>query len=673
MHVQWIPDSDIFSYVFKADTLEIVYTESIEDGSKKPVSNLDELNNSLVSAEMDTAGRFPPFKWISRNEFWFWKKNKIVKFNVDSKLLEVINEVDEKGKVKEVFDLKKIAYTIENNLFISNEKNQVQVTYDDDPSIVNGQIAHRKEFGIDKGIFWSPTGNYLAYYRMDESMVTDYPIVDYSTVPASNVNIKYPMSGMNSHQVTVEVYNLKSGRSISLQTGEPKDQYLAGVTWSPDEKFIFVNVINRDQNHLKVCKYDSKSGKLVKVLFEEQNEKYVEPMKGLIFYPTEPDIFLWQSRNTGWNHLYLYDASGTKIKKLTNGEWEVTSFDGFDHTGAYIFYTSTAESPLERHCYKLNMNTYESVRISQEPGDHKLYRSKNNSFFLDEFSNSTLPYQINLLDKNGKLVRTVYSAEDPFNGYAKCKITISKLKSNDGVDLYTRLIYPPDFNERKKYPVIVYVYGGPHAQQIQNKWIEDSRLWLYYMAQKGFIVFTIDNRGTANRGLEFEQKTFKKLGTVEVEDQIIGIDYLKSLAYIDSKRIGVFGWSYGGFMAASLMLRTPDVFKVGVAGGSVSDWKFYEVMYTERYMDTPETNPDGYNKSSLFSYLQNLKGKLLVIHGTSDKTVVLQHSLSLIKKAEDLGIELDYFPVIGAEHSVKGNARLNMYRKITNYLIENLK
>jgi dipeptidyl-peptidase-4 len=481
------------------------------------------------------------------------------------------------------------------------------------------------------------------------------------------------MAGMTSHQVTVGVYNLKTGKTIFLNTGEPKDQYLSGVTWSPDEKCIYINQLNRDQNHLKVTKYNSGTGKFIELLIEEKNEKYIEPMHGLNFFENDPDIFIRHSRNEGWNHLYLYDSAGNKIKKLTNGDWEVTSFDGFDDEGFYIYFTSTKENPLERHCYILNLNSYKFSKLTQQAGNHKLIRNTTNDFYLDEFSSLTVPYQVDLTDEDGDLLRTVYSAPNPFDGYKNAEIKIITLQSKDEYDLYGRLFLPPDFDEQKKYPVLYHVYGGPHLQRIQNEWVEDSRLWLYYMAQQGFIAFTLDNRGTAYRGLEFEQTTFGQLGTIEIEDQLIGVEYLKSLPYVNQERMGVYGWSYGGFMSASLMTRTPDIFKMGVASGSVTDWSLYEIMYTERYMDTPQMNPEGYKQSSVLNYIQNLKGKLLLIHGTGDLTVVPQHSLSLIKKAVELGIDLDFFPYIGSQHSVKGKAKLHMFNKITNYFLENLK
>jgi len=670
--LQWIPGTDEFSYVEKLESGIELVVEQIEAGNKKILITLNELNGSLGNAMLDSVTNFPSFTWYSSNEIWFWQKNKLVLYSIINNKASVLNEIAEDGSNQDFIVPEKIAYTIDNNLFIADNSNQIQVTNDDNPAIVNGKAVHRVEFGITKGIFWSPNSNYLAFYSKDETMVTEYPLVDVTQKPAALVNNKYPMAGMTSHHVKIGVYNLSTGETTWLNTGEPEDQYLPGVTWSPNEGYIFINVLNRDQNHLKVSKFDAKTGELIKVMFEETNKKYVEPDHGPIFFEDEPDMFIWQSRNEGWKQLSLYDASGTRILKLTKGEWEVTDFDGFDNSGTNIYFTSTQESPLERHYYKLSLDSYGITKITSEPGTHRVLKNPNGKYFLDAYSSTSIPYQVNLIDKSGDLIRTVYEAPNPLDGYNVGSTEIIMLKSNDGYDLYGRIIRPPAFDESKKYPVLVYVYGGPHVQKVTDRWLAGANLWLNYMAQQGFVVFTVDNRGSGNRGLEFEQTIFRQLGTVEVEDQLTGVEYLKSLPFIDADRIGVYGWSYGGFMTTSLMTRTPGVYKVGVGGGAVIDWQYYEVMYTERYMDTPQDNPEGYKESSLLNYAENLMGKLLLVHGTSDPTVVWQHSLLFAQKVANLGIDMDYYPYIGHGHGVRGKDKFHLYQKITNYFLDNL-
>lgn len=671
--LQWVTGTDKFSYIQKFGDNDQLIIETVEEGNKKIVLRLSELNSKLKSAGVQNLSAFPLFSWYSSSEIWFWAENKLVLFNVGNKSVKVLNEIDPDGTNPEFIDPLKIAYTIDNNLYLSDNKEKIQIT-NESIGIVNGQTVHRVEFGIDKGIFWSPKANYIAFYRKDERMVSDYPLLDISTRPAHIKNIKYPMAGMKSHHVKIGVYNIKTRNTIFLKTGEPADQYLPGVTWSPDEKYIYVNKLNREQNHLKLTQYNAATGEEVKVLFEEFNDKYVEPMQGPIFFEIDPDIFLWLSRNEGWNHLSLYDISGRRIKKLTDGEWEITDFDGFDKSGINIFYTATTVSPLQRHYYKLNLDSdYEITQLTKEPGTHEVIKNPKATYFLDLYSSLEVPYRVNLLDKKGELLRTVYSAANPIEKYSTGKTELVTLKSIDGFDLYGRIIYPPEFDSTQKYPAIVYVYGGPHRQKVNNSWMGNSDLWLNFLAQNGYVIFTLDNRGSSARGLEFEQKIFKNLGSVEIEDQTVGVEFLNSHPFIDSEKIGVYGWSYGGFMAASLMTRKPDLFKVGIAGGAVTDWSYYEVMYTERYMDTPKENPDGYKNSSVLNYIKNLKGKLLLLHGTSDPTVVWQHTLLLTERAAHLGIDIDYYPYIGHVHGIKGIDKIHLYKKMLNYFDEYLK
>jgi len=475
------------------------------------------------------------------------------------------------------------------------------------------------------------------------------------------------MAGMTSHEVTVGVYDLNTGNTVLLKTGTPKDQYLAGVTWSTEDNNIYIGILNRDQNHLELKAFDITTGNEVRKLFEEKSDKYVEPLHGPIFVKNHNDEFIWFSGRDGWNHLYLYKTDGTLIKKLTDGDWEVVDFDGFDEGGENIFFTATKESPIERQYYSLNLKSGYMKRITRVEGTHAVVRNDECNLFIDSYSSLGVPNITKVIDADGKVINSLLNSPDPLSGYRIGRTRIFKIQDKGEFDLYCRMLTPPGFDSTIKYPVIVYVYGGPHEQLIKDTWLGGGSLWFNYMAEKGYIIYTLDNRGSANRGLKFEQEIFRHLGTKEIEDQVTGIDYLKSLAYVDTTRMGVHGWSYGGFMTTSLMTRTPNLFKVGVAGGTVVDWSYYEVMYTERYMDTPQTNPEGYAESNLLNYVGNLKGKLLMVHGTSDPTVVWQQDLLFCKKAADLNIPLDYFPYPGQEHGVTGKDKLHLYTKITTY------
>ncbi len=590
-----------------------------------------------------------------------WKSKKWMNISGNAENINVIPENDG------------VFYTVKNNLYYKDSWKIVAITEDKDENIVNGQAVHRNEFGIDKGIFVSPDKNLVAFYRMDQTMVKDYPIIDWSVTPAKNVNMKYPMAGQTSHEVTLGVFDIKNLRKIFLKTEGPKDQYLTAISWSPDSKFVFVGVLNRDQNHLKMNMYDAKTGNFIKTLFEEKSDKYVEPQHPLTFLPNSNKDFIWQSQRTGYNHLFLYNTEKGLVKQLTKGDWLVTDLLGFNPKKSEVFYASTQESPLERHLYKVNWMSGETKRLDKEPGMHSGILSENGELLYDTFSNGDTPRKINVITTGNLSSKNVLTAENPLKNYDRPEIKNITLKADDGTPLYGKIILPTNFDASKKYPTIVYLYNGPHMQLITNSFPASGNLWYEYMAQNGYVIFTMDGRGSSNRGLKFEQAVFRNLGETEMKDQLKGVEYLKSLPYVNAEKMGIHGWSFGGFMTTSFMLKHPEVFKVGVAGGPVIDWSMYEIMYTERYMDTPQTNPDGYKQSNLLDKVQYLKGKLLMIHGAQDNVVVWQHSIKFLKAAVDNGVQLDYFIYPGHEHNVLGKDRVHLMQKITDYFDEYLK
>lgn len=620
---------------------------------------------------------YPVNPLISGDElFYIITQDKLYVYNAANKL--VVSTFNNEFAIfnKELSpDYNKIAYTKDNNLYIQTSDGvENEVASDSNKCIVYGQSVHRNEFGIQEGIFWSPQGNLLAFYRMDETMVTDYPLVDTWARVAKLDNIKYPMAGMKSHQVTVGIYNLETKQTVYLKTGTPKDKYLTNIAWSPDEKNIYIAELNRGQDTCTLKRYDALSGKLEAELFTETRTKYVEPQNPIKFLKNDPSKFIWQSDKDGYNHIYLYDTSGKMIKQITKGEWVVTKVVGFDETGKNIIYISTEDSPIEKQIYKVNIKTGKRAKLSNEKGVHHAYISKSGKYIYDLYSSQYNPGKAFLIEvKTGKR-RLFHKSPDPFKDVTLPKITINTLKANDGkTDLYYRMVKPLNFDPSKKYPVIVYVYGGPHSQLVDNSWMGQARGWDIYMAQKGYIVFTLDNRGTSNRGIDFENITYRQLGVVETEDQMTGVEYLKSLPYVDSERIGVHGWSFGGFMTLNLMLRHPETFKVGIAGGPVTDWKYYEIMYGERYMSTPQDNPEGYKETSMVDRAGDLKGRLLIIHGDEDPTVVMQNSLMFLKSAIRNGTHPDFFVYPGQGHNMFGHARVHLYEHITRYFDDFLK
>ncbi|HOI33083.1 MAG TPA: DPP IV N-terminal domain-containing protein, partial [Bacteroidales bacterium] len=547
----------------------------------------------------------------------------------------------------------------------------IQIT-NEPKGVVSGQSVHRNEFGISDGIFWSKDGRKLAFYQMDERMVTNYPLVNTNERIATLKNEPYPMAGMKSHEVKLMVYDLTQKTTLSIQTGEPVEQYLTAVTWDPSGEKIYIGILNREQNHLKFNAYNIIDGRFEKTLFEENDPQYVEPQHPAFFMPNKSDQFIWLSERDGLRHMYLYSAKGELLKQLTSGDWMITSEPFFDASGKFIYFYATAESPLESHLYKLDYQKDKMIRVTETAGTHHVSVSKSGKYLLDSFSNLETARTIHLTNDKGKVIKTLLQSKDPLKDYAIGKTQILELEAVDGTTLYARLISPPNMDSTKKYPVIVYVYGGPHAQLITNSWLGGANYYLNYLAQQGYIVFTLDNRGSANRGAEFEQIIHRQLGKTEIQDQLTGINYLNSLPFVDQNRIGVDGWSYGGFMSVSLKLQHPEIFKVAVGGGPVIDWKYYEIMYGERYMDTPDENQEGYESASLINKVDQLEGKLLIIHGTNDPVVVWQHSLAFLKAAVDAGKLVDYFVYPGHEHNVRGKDRAHLIKMITNYFNENL-
>lgn len=578
------------------------------------------------------------------------------------------------------------AYTIGDALYVSRNENASQTTLlspefanpetaPKDHDLVYGQAVHRNEFGIMGGIFWSPKGNRLAYYRMDQSMVTDYPQVNIDTRIATLEPDKYPMAGMTSHKVTVCVYDMNSGKTVTLQAGDPTDRYFTNVSWAPDEEKIYVIELNRDQNHAQLVRYNAADGAREAVIYEETHPKYVEPQHPLTFLPWDSSKFIYQSQRDGFNHLYVYKTDGTLVKQITTGNWLVQSIVGFNEKKKEVIITSTEISPMQSNTYAVNVNTGKKRPVGNSEGVHSVQSSADGNYLIDNYSTPEIPRNIDIVaTSNSKVTKNLFTAEDPWKGFNVPEIETGTIKAGDGkTDLYYRLIKPVNFDPNKKYPAIIYVYGGPHAQMLSNNFRYAARGWDIYMAQLGYVMLTVDNRGSENRGLEFENCTFRQLGTEEMKDQMEGVKLLKSLPYVDANRLGVHGWSFGGFMTTNLMLTHPDVFKVAVAGGPVIDWKYYEVMYGERYMDTPESNPEGYKNADLKQKAGNLKGRLLLIHGGNDPTCVPQHTLSFIRACIDKGTHPDLFIYPGQGHNMVGRDRVHLHQHITRYFEDFLK
>ena len=671
--------------------VENIVTINVRNGKETVLVTLDEVNEALLNGEkpFQPAQELKQLRtlmgaslpWGDQKVITFRQGNYMVWYDFGQKKISNLFRLNEKAAN---LDFCKengyVAYTVGSNLCIAHEgEKDLQINPDEkkaDPmDIVYGQAVHRNEFGIYKGTFWSPKGNCLAFYRMDQSMVTAYPQVNTTTRIATLEPDKYPMAGMTSHKVTVGVYHIQSGKTVYLQAGDPTDRYFTNISWSPDEKSIYVIELNRDQNHSQLVRYNAETGAKEAMLFEETHPKYVEPQHPIVFLPWDSNQFIYWSQRDGFHHLYLYNKEGQLIKQLTQGDWLVQDILGFNTARKEMIIASTEISPLQTNIFSLNVKTGKRTLLGQQDGTHSARLSASGTYLIDNFTSFNVPREISILPTNGKTGVNLLTATDPMKEqYNLPEITLGTIKAADGkTDLYYRLIKPVNFDPNKKYPAIIYVYGGPHAQLIHNNRFYDARGWDLYMAQKGYVMLTVDSRGSDNRGLEFENCTFRQLGVEEMKDQVEGAKFLQSLPYVNADKIGVHGWSFGGFMTTNLMLTYPEIFKVGVAGGPVIDWQYYEVMYGERYMDTPQTNPEGYKNANLKLRAGNLKGRLEVIIGGADPTCVPQHSYTFLRACIDAGTHPDFFVYPEDGHNMMGRDRVHLHEHITRYFEDHLK
>ncbi len=664
---QWIPNTNKYVYYKDSWTLMVIGTQG---PSAIEAPTLAEINTALGTKLKNFLGS----EWIDANTILATEGGKYYTYFLTTKSGKIIAESSENGE-NQTFDKAKqnLAYTEENNLYLFNNKmGKVAITSNSDKNIVSGQSISRNEFGINGGIFWSPKSSYLAFYQKDETEVADYPILDINETPGKLVNIKYPMIGQKSEKPKVGIYNLATRKTVFITPRNNTDDYLTNLSWSPDEKFILIAELNRAQNDMCLNLYDANSGQFIKTISNETSTKWVEPEHDAYFPNVNSNNFIWFSEKDGFQNLYYYSIDGKLIKQLTTNKFPAREIIGANPKGNEIYFKATGENGTNMLVYKVDLKGKQTL-ITKDQGVHNVVISSDGNWIFDEFSNHATPSKSVLYDKKLK-VTTLLESKNKYDGYEMGSAEIKTIKAGDGTtDLYTRLIKPSNFDATKKYPVLVYVYGGPHAQMITNSYLDGANLWMYWMAEQGYLVFTVDNRGSDNRGFAFESAIHGRLGVNEMEDQLKGVEYLKSLPYVDGNRLAVHGWSYGGFMTTSLMLRKQDTFKVGVAGGPVTDWKYYEVMYGERYMDTPAENQKGFDEASTLNYVKDLKGKLLLIHGTSDDVVVMQQNLALIKKFVEAQKQVDFFAYPMHKHNVIGKDRVHLMTKVLNYVIENNK
>lgn len=671
---QWIPTTENFTHVVAGKLVRVAAADLATD----TLDVLPKINEALAGMGSEALKNLPAVHWMDADKFWFSTEKEVFVWSQTTGL----EKKNWHPANAELVDYQErtlnAAYLVGSELRVSAGGTEMQVARSEEDGIVYGKSVHREEFGIFKGTFWSGDGSKLAFYRMDERGVAKYPIYVLDSMPAQPRFVRYPFAGTKSHFVTLGVFDLKSQKTVYLETNEvaskDPEQFLTNIAWSPDDRLILVAIVNRTQNQMWLELFDAATGKPVRTLFEEKFEKYVEPEQPAHFIPGTSE-FLWESERDGFNHLYRYDLQGKMLGQVSSGKFEMTQFYGFSKDGKQCFFQTTDETGLNRQVWWADLKTGKSQKLTSGDGLHGANFSENGSRFLETFSDLATPRLVFVSEtKNPTKRQLVFGSKNPLENIAIGQTRLVQIPSAGGFQLNGRMILPPDFDASKKYPAIIYVYNGPHVQMVLNNWLAAGELWMHRMAQLGYIVFSVDGRGSAHRGRDFESSIHRQCGTTEVQDQLTAAEYLKAQNFVDGLRLGVYGWSYGGFMTTSLMTRpeAKGVFKCGVAGGPVIDWRMYEIMYTERYMDTPQENPEGYKNASLFNYIDNLQGRLLMIHGSSDDVVLWQHSLKYIQECVRRGKQIDYFVYPEHPHNVQGKDRVHLFEKIEQFFLSNL-
>ncbi|MBN1951742.1 MAG: S9 family peptidase [Bacteroidales bacterium] len=675
-NLQW--RGEAHAVVFSVN--DTLYEYAVEQKLKKVLLTLDQLNQALEPVAGQVFGTMPEVKFIGKDVIYLEGNGADYFYNLtDNSCSALVIPVDAEQKLlnEEQFA---VAFLQNSAIWIALRDGTLkQVTNDTVQGIVNADYIYRQEFGIDRGMFWSETGKYLAWYRKDERQVEKFPLIGISSVAGEDRQVHYPMAGRTMENTELWIYSMDKGRSVKICPPNGAGVYLTNLSWSPDDTYVYIQHLNRGQDTLSLKCYSSLDGSYLNTLFTEVNPKYVEPMYPVRFLTNDPDVCYYQSERSGYNQLYEYDFSTRKLKQLTYDSWDITGVVGSPAQYSAkpgeqaVYYMATGETPLENQLFRLDLKEGKSSQITPDAGTHKVLFSEDMSLFIDKFSSREVPNRISVYTRKGEILLTLLDAASPVEAYQLADEELGTLKAGDGVsDIYYRLTKPLNFNPEKKYPLIVYVYGGPHVQLITNSWMGRIDYLQQYFAQHGYASLIIDSRGSDNRGRSFEDVIFRQHGIPQREDQLKGIDFIRSLGWVDTARIGIHGWSYGGFMTLNMMVSAPDIYKVGVAGGSVTNWALYEVMYGERYMDTPGENPEGYGVTNLIARADQLKGKLLLIHCGKDDTVLPQHTLQFMKACIDAGKPVDFFLYPEHEHNVRGNDRLHLTRKITQYFFENL-
>ncbi len=594
-----------------------------------------------------------------------------------------ITEVSAKGK--QLFasfspDGSKVGFVRDNNLFIKDllSGTELQLTNDGkNNEIINGRSdwVYEEEFSFAQAFFWSPDGKSIAYYKFNEKEVPEYSMTMFEGLYPTEYKYKYPKAGEKNSVVSIHTYNLESNSTQTVNIGSEKDQYIPRIRWTQDANTLCVLRMNRHQNKLDYLMANAKSGE-TRLMMTETDKYYVDIEKEQLTFLADGKYFVNTSEKDGFNHIYLYDLNGKLIKQITKGNWEVTDFYGIDQKKGFIYYQAAEVSPSQREVYAIGINGKNKRKISTLSGMNAATFSNDFSFYILSHQNAKSPLNVSLHSNNGQLVRNLEDNTKARKVASEYKISPTEFFSfttSEGISLNGYMIKPANFDPNKKYPVFMYVYGGPGSQNVSETWGGSRTMWFNYLAQQGYIVACVDNRGTGFRGAEFKKMTYLNLGKYETIDQIEAAKWFANQPYVDGKRIGIWGWSYGGYMSSLCITKGADVFKMAIAVAPVTTWRFYDSIYTERYLRTPQENPEGYDINSPINFADQMKGKFLLIHGTGDDNVHFQNSVMFSESLIQANKSFDqaYYP--NKNHGISGgNTTIQLYRKMTDFILNNL-
>lgn len=677
IHYTTIKKDTIFRFSYEKVTVpEVIVTKSqlLFNGS---TINIDDYqfsadeNKMLIASETEQI-----YRHSTRENYYVYDRT--------TKTLNPVTKGEKQMHATFSPDGSKVGFVRGNNIFIKDlaSGKETQVTTDGNQNnIINGATdwVHEEEFAFSVAYFWSPDSKKIAYYKFDESKVKEFSFDEFNNkLYPTQYRFKYPKAGEVNSIVTIHVYDLASASAKLMDIGKETDQYIPRVKWTMDANTLSIVRMNRHQNKLDIMFANASTGE-TKTIYSETTDTYIDIHEGegdYVYFTGDKKNFIIMNESDGFNHLYLYDISGKLVNQITKGNWDVVNFKGIDEKTKTIFYTASETTATERDIYSIQMNGSGKKKISNEKGTHIPEFSNGMKYYINSFSSANAPSSIAIYNAEGKQIRILENNGALIKKMQEFNLSKKELfmfKTTEGTELNAWMVKPPNFDPSKKYPVFLTFYGGPGRNMVNNSFDGAGYFWHQMLAQKGYIVMCVDNRGTGYRGVSFKKCTYKKLGKLEVADQIETAKYLGTLPYVDKTRIGTFGWSFGGYLSSLCITKGADYFKMAIAVAPVTNWRYYDNIYTERFMSLPQENASGYDDNSPINYVNKLKGKYLLIHGSGDDNVHYQNSMEMITALVNANKQFDLFIYPDKNHGISGgNTRLHLYTKMTNFILDNL-